>query len=144
MTDAERFEGMKARVIAENEVAYGAEVRAAYGDDAMDAANERLASMDEAEWHDAEALGTAILEQLKAARATADAESPEARELCAMHARWLQMHWGAGAYSPEAHAALAEGYVADPRFTDYYDDAAGEGATAFLRDALVAWCAERA
>lgn len=37
---------------------------------------------------------------------------------------------------------LAEGYVADPRFTAYYDGSAGEGATAFLRDALVAWCAE--
>lgn len=52
-----------------------------------------------------------------------------------MHARWLQMHWGEGAYSPAAHAALAEGYVADQRFTAYYDEAAGEGATAFLRDA---------
>lgn len=39
--------------------------------------------------------------------------------------------------------ALAEGYVADQRFTAYYDEAAGEGATAFLRDALVAWCAEQ-
>ncbi len=47
------------------------------------------------------------------------------------------------ASSPEAHAVLAEGYVADPRFTAYYDSAAGEGATAFLRDALVAWCAEQ-
>ncbi len=143
MTDAERFEGMKARVIAENEAAFGAEARAAYGNAAVDAANERMASLTEEEWNDAEALGAAILEQLKAARSTGDAEGAEACELCAMHARWLQMHWGAGAYSPEAHAALAEGYVADPRFTAYYDNAAGEGATAFLRDALVAWCAER-
>lgn len=143
MTDAERFEGMKARVIAENEAAFGAEARAAYGNAAVDAANERMASLTEEEWNDAEALGAAILEQLKAARSTGDAEGTEARELCAMHARWLQMHWGADAYSPEAHAALAEGYVADPRFTAYYDNAAGEGATAFLRDALVARCAER-
>ena len=144
MTDAERFEGMKQRAIAENEERYGAEVREAYGDDAMDGANERLVSMDEAEWHDAEALGAAILEQLRAAMATGKAEGPEAQRLCAMHARWLQMHWGPGTYSPAAHSALAEGYVADPRFTAYYDDAAGEGATAFLRDALVAWCAEQA
>ena len=53
------------------------------------------------------------------------------------------MHWGEGTYSPAAHAALAEGYVADPRFTAYYDGSAGEGATAFLRDALAAWCAEQ-
>ena len=57
------------------------------------------------------------------------------------YVRRRQSPWGAS--SPEAHAALAEGYVADPSFTAYYDSAAGEGATAFLRDALVAWCAEQ-
>ena len=109
----------------------------------MDAANERMAGMTEAEWNDAKALEAAILEQLVQAKATGDPTGEAARELCAMHARWLQMHWGEGTYSPAAHAALAEGYVADPRFTAYYDEAAGEGATAFLRDALVAWCAEQ-
>lgn len=143
MTDEERFEGMKVRAIAENEERYGAEVRQAYGDAAMDAANERMAGMSQEEWGDAKALEAAILEQLTAAKATGDPTGEAARKLCAMHARWLQMHWGEGAYSPAAHAALAEGYVADPRFTAYYDEAAGEGATAFLRDALIAWCAEQ-
>ena len=143
MTDEERFEGMKARAIAENEERYGAEVRQAYGDAAMDAANERMAGMSQEEWNDAKALEAAILDQLAAAKETGDPTGEAARELCSMHARWLQMHWGEGAYSPAAHAALAEGYVADPRFTAYYDEAAGEGATAFLRDALVAWCAEQ-
>lgn len=143
MTDEERFEGMKARTIAENEECYGAEVRQAYGDAAMDAANERMAGMSQEEWNDAKALEAAILEQLTAAKATGDPTGEAARKLCAMHARWLQMHWGEGAYSPAAHAALAEGYVADQRFTAYYDEAAGEGATAFLRDALIAWCAEQ-
>lgn len=143
MTDKERFEGMKARAIAENEERYGAEVRATHGDAAMDAANARLAGMSEAEWNDAEALGATILERLREAAAAGDPHSDAARELCALHARWLQMHWGEGMYTPAAHAALAEGYVADPRFTAYYDNAAGEGATAFLRDALVAWCAEQ-
>lgn len=143
MTDEERFEGMKARAIAENEERYGAEVRQAYGDAAMDAANERMAGMSQEEWSDAKALEAAILEQLTAAKATGDPTGEAARKLCAMHARWLQMHWGEGAYSPAAHAALAEGYVADPRFTAYYDEASGEGATAFLRDALIAWCTEQ-
>ena len=142
MTDEERFEGMKARAIAENEERYGAEVRQAYGDAAMDAANERMVGMSQEEWSDAKALEAAILEQLTAAKATGNPTGEAARKLCAMHARWLQMHWGEGAYSPAAHAALGEGYVADPRFTAYYDEAAGEGATAFLRDALIAWCAE--
>ena len=105
-------------------------MRQAYGDAAMDAANERMAGMSQEEWSDAKALEAAILEQLTAAKATGDPTGEAARKLCAMHARWLQMHWGEGAYSPAAHAALAEGYVADPRFMAYYDEAAGEGATA--------------
>lgn len=143
MTDEERFEGMKMRAISENEERYGAEVRQAYGDAAMDDANERMAGMSEEEWNGAKVLEAAILEQLTEAKATNDPTSEASRKLCAMHARWLRMHWGGGSYSPAAHAALAEGYVADPRFTAYYDDAAGEGATAFLRDALVKWCAEQ-
>ena len=96
MTDKERFEGMKARAIAENEEHYGAEVRRRHGDAAMDAANERMAGMTEAEWNDAKALEAAILEQLVQAKATGDPTGEAARELCAMHARWLQMHWGEG------------------------------------------------
>ena len=92
MTDKERFEGMKARAIAENEEHYGAEVRRRHGDAAMDAANERMAGMTEAEWNDAKALEAAILEQLVQAKATGDPTGEAAQELCAMHARWLQMH----------------------------------------------------
>lgn len=82
----------------------------------MDAANERMAGMTEAEWNDAKALEAAILEQLVQAKATGDPTGEAARELCAMHARWLQMHWGEGTYSPAAHAVLAEGYVARSAF----------------------------
>ena len=40
-----------------------------------------------------------------------------------------------GEYSPEAHAGLAEMYIADERFTAYYDKAV-KGGTKFLRDAI--------
>lgn len=140
MTDKERFEGMKAAHISENEKRFGAEARATYGDAAVDAANARVASLTEEAWADKEALEGAIIDALENAMAEGDPEGDAAQKLCAMHARWLQLHWGEGAYSREAHAALAEAYVADPRFTAYYDERAGEGATRFLRDALKAWC----
>ena len=112
----------------------------------MDAANERMAGMSQEEWNDAKALEAAILDQLAAAKETGDPTGEAARKLCAMHARWLQMHWGEGTYSPAAHAALAEGYVADPRFTAYYDGSAGAthlrlGAPSnnLLSDARFAW-----
>ena len=78
----------------------------------------------------------AIIEALRIAMETGRPDSPEARALCAMHAQWLQMHWGEGMYSPDAHLLLAEGYLLDPRFVESYDSQAGEGATQFLVDAL--------
>lgn len=48
------------------------------------------------------------------------------------------MHWGEGTYSPAAHAAPGLRATWPTRFTAYYDGSAGEGATAFLRDALAA------
>ena len=143
MTDKERFEGLKRQAVEDNEKAYGAEARERWGDAAVDAANERTLALDEDAWNDREALGEAVLDQLRAAFAdgAGDPAGPEARALAEMHGRWLALHWGEGAYTREAHAALADGYVADARFTRYYDDAAGPGATAFLRDAIAAWCA---
>lgn len=41
-------------------------------------------------------------------------------------------------YSPEAHAGLADMYVADERFAAYYDRRVRGGA-AFLREAIRHW-----
>lgn len=141
MGDQERFRAMKERIIEENEESYGTEVRERYGDGAMEGANARLRGMDQAKWEEVKALEQAIIDQLSVAMATGDPLGPEAVRLCELHRAWLEPHWAEGTYSSEAHAMLAEGYVADPRFTAYYDGRAGEGATRFLRDALVPWCA---
>lgn len=136
MTDKDRFEGLKAKTIADNERRYGAEVRRRFGDEAVDAANDALLGMDEKTWNDMDALERRIKELLSAAMATGDPIGPAARELVGAHARWLQLHWGAGTYSPEAHRGLADGYLADERFVTYYDGACGTGATQFLHDAI--------
>ena len=70
--------------------------------------------------------------------ATGDPASTEAAELVRMHARWLQAHWPEGVYSAQSHRGMAEGYLADQRFVDYYDGACGAGATQFLHDAICA------
>ena len=115
-----------------NEMSYGKEARERYGDAAVDAANERLLGMSEAEWSAKETLEQAIIEQLKAAVAAGNAMGPEAAKLAQMHAQWIRMQWGEGAYSPDAHVALAQSYLEDERFVNYYDSRAGEGATAFF------------
>ncbi len=74
MTDEQRFEGLKASMIERNEREYGAEARARYGDEAVDAANAKIANMDEGTFNDAQMLAEAINEQLKAAMANGDPE----------------------------------------------------------------------
>ena len=121
-----------------NEISHGKEARERYGDFAVDAANERLLSMSEAEWNAGKTLERAIVEQLKAAMAAGDVKGLEAAKLVRMHARWIRGQWGEGAYSPDSHVALAQSYLVDGRFVGYYDSRAGEGATAFLAAAIEA------
>ena len=96
----------------------------------------RLMSMDQATWQRKEDLEQAIIEQLKGAMARGEAASAEAAQLADLHVQWIQLQWGDGTYSRDAHLGLAQGYLADDRFRDYYDSRAGEGATEFLVAAL--------
>ncbi|MDM8270234.1 TipAS antibiotic-recognition domain-containing protein [Thermophilibacter provencensis] len=141
MGEREAFKALKRHAIEENERAYGREARARYGDDAVDAANERLASLSRDEWGEKDRLEQAIKERLRAAMATGDPAGEPARELARMHARWIALHWGEGRYSREAHRSLAQMYLADDRFRAYYDEAVGEGATEFLVAALESYLA---
>ena len=136
MSEHQAFETMKAQAIQENEAKYGEEARERHGAEAVDAANERLMGLSQEEWSSKEQLEGAIKQQLRAAMASGDPHGAKAAELAAMHARWIQLQWGEGRYSREAHLGLAQGYLADPRFQKYYDSAAGEGATEFLVQAL--------
>jgi hypothetical protein len=63
-------------------------------------------------------------------------EGPEGQRIAELHRQWLSFTWPT--YSKEAHANLAEMYVADERFTAYYDQHR-EGAAQFLRDAIAAY-----
>ena len=81
------------------------------------------------------ALGENILNQLSVAMKSHDPQGELAQEVAKMHHRWLMYTWPS--YSKEAHAGLAQMYVADERFTSYYDDAIGKGAAQFLCDAIL-------
>lgn len=126
-----RWEAVKA-----NEEQFGAEARALYGDDAIDASRKKILEMDLSEWTDLEELSDAILERLKMLLPAGDTTCEDAQMLCAMHAKWIQGHWPEGLYSKDTHLSLAHGYLMDPRFVAFYDKACGEGATKFLVKAL--------
>lgn len=137
MKTEDAFEELKRHGLERFEREYGQEARARYGSDAIEEANARMMALTRDEWDAKELLEESIKVQLRLAMATGDAESPESQELVRMHKRWIGIHWGEG-FAEEAYLGLVQGYLADPRFISYYDSAAGEGATAFLAQAVEA------
>ncbi|MBC2161478.1 MerR family transcriptional regulator [Listeria booriae] len=134
MTDQEKFEGFKQKMIDENEEKYGTEIREKYGDDKINKSNAKLKGMSEAEMERVNRLAETILVELAEAFETGDPAGDKAQEVAAMHKEWLSTYWDT--YSKEAHAGLAQMYVDDERFTVYYDKDQ-PGLAAFLRDAIV-------
>ena len=139
MANNDAFQKLKTDLIAQNESTYGKEVRKRFGDKAMDDSNRKLAGLTEEQWQHQQQLAEHILAELKILTPQNEPASPRAQALCDLHRQWLQVFWADGSYSPQAHLALAEGYIAHQRFAAYYDQAA-PGATQFLRDALSIYC----
>lgn len=139
MSDKEKFEGFKDRMLADNEERYGKEIREKYGDDTVNASYARVKGMTEEKMQRAEDLRRSIEETLAEAFAQKDAAGETAQKVCAMHKEWLCIFWPEGMYSKEAHKGLADMYVADDRFRANYDKIA-PGCTEFLRDAIYIFC----
>lgn len=137
MSDIEKFEGLKARLIEENERKYGAEVRQKYGEEIVRKSNERFGNLSQADFEQMEQTGKRIREMLEQAVLNgADPTGETGREIAALHKTWLGFTWPN--YSPEAHAGLVQMYVDDERFTQHYDNRVN-GCAKFLRDAVTAW-----
>lgn len=120
MKDKERFEGFKKELIEQNEEKYGAEIRSKYGDQTIDESNARLLGLSKEEFQQMQELEITLRDRLEQAVLDhADPAGETGRELIDLHRRWLSYSWKH--YSPEAHLGLTQMYVADERFTAYYD-----------------------
>lgn len=140
MSDEEKFEAFKQRSIEKNEEEYGSEVRERWGDETADASAKKFAGMTKEGWKDVQDIEAQMKEALLAGMASGDAAGPDAQRAADLHRQWLCRFWPDGMYTADAHRGMAEMYVADERFKAYYE-AFGEGAAAFLRDAIIAYCA---
>lgn len=136
MTDQEKFIGFKETLIKENEEKYGKEIREKYGDKTVDASNAKLMGLTQEQYAEMQKLAEEIVESLAKAVGKEDPSGEEGQRVAELHRKWLSFTWKD--YSKEAHAGLAEMYLADERFTAYYDQYK-EGAAQFLRDAIVAY-----
>lgn len=139
MSDKEKFEGFKDKMIKDNEERYGREIRKKYGDDTVNASNAKIKGMSQEKMQEAEVLRERIESTLAEAFAQGDPAGELAQSVCEMHKQWLCIFWREGMYSSEAHVGLADMYVADERFRANYDKIA-PGCTEFLRDAIHIYC----
>jgi DNA-binding transcriptional MerR regulator len=134
MTNKEKFEGFKQKMLDENEAKYGEEVRAKYGDAKIEKSNNKFKNMTEEQHAEIEKLGADVIDAIATALATGDPAGELAQKAADLHRQWLSFYWDT--YSKEAHAGVAQMYVDDERFTAYYD-LKQPGSAAFLRDAVL-------
>jgi len=137
MAAHEKFEAFKRNAINENEVKYGKEARRKYGDEAVNASNAHMMNMTEDQYDEWQRIGVEIQSRLESAvQHGLSADSPEGTAIAELHKQWLRFTWSQ--YTVQAHAGVAEMYIMDERFTQYYD-ANVPGCARFLRDAVKAW-----
>lgn len=137
MSDKEKFEAFKERIIRENEEAYGKEIREKYGDEEVDATNKKLMNMSEADYERFKNLGEEIKTRLKeGVESGTRPDSEEAKRIVILHKEWLGMTWKK--YTEEAHKAIANMYICDERFKAYYD-AEASGCADLLEQAVRFW-----
>ena len=142
MSDNEKFEGLKKKLIEENTQKYGAEVTEKFGSDLVEASNKMFAGMTKTQWEEQESLSKSIFDYLAIALTKNDPACEEAQKAADLHRQWLGMFWKDGTYSKQAHLMLAETYVSDLRFTAFYDEKLGTGAAQLLRDAVAIYTKE--
>ncbi len=133
MTDQEKFEGFKQKLIDDNEKQYGKEIREKYGDDMINQSNEKLKNMTKEDHEEVTHLADELKTSLAEAFKTGDPAGDLAQKAAELHKQWLCFYWSE--YSKEAHAGLAQMYVDDERFKQHYDKDQ-PGTAEFLRDAI--------
>lgn len=134
MNDQEKFEGFKEELLKANEEKYGEEIRSKYGKLAVEKSNARMMNLSKEEYDHFEILGETIKNKLcQAVMAEANPKGEAGKEVANLHKEWLQISMPQ--YNADIHKGLAGMYIADDRFTEYYD-AETKGCAQFLRDAI--------
>lgn len=115
---------------------YAVEAEQRWGDtDEWKQSRQRVAQLTKQDWIEIKAEGDALLQDLAAAkRAGVSPGSPEADALAARHRASIERFYECGG---EMHRGLVEMYLADPRFTAYYDDVE-PGLAQFVHDVVIA------
>ncbi len=90
MTDKERFEGFKEQMIQNNEEQYGREVREKYGDETVDASNNKLMGLTQEKYDEMQILSDQLNKALREAAKEGDPAGEKAQEACRLHSSYPQ------------------------------------------------------
>lgn len=134
MRPKDKFTAFKKEMISENEAKYGKEIRKKYGEENVDASNAKLMNLSETDYQKVQELSTKIHHLLQELTPTGDYSSGHGYELFKAHREWLCYFWKD--YSCEAHCGLAQTYIDDPRFKQYYENIT-PGAAQFLYQTII-------
>ncbi|MGP9041663.1 MerR family transcriptional regulator [Cytobacillus kochii] len=137
MSNEEKFAAFKKKRLEENENSFGEEIRQKYGEETVDEANKSWLGMSEEKYKEMQEVEGQLIERLKQFNQQKNQQKEDAKQIVMLHKKWLQYTWST--YSSEAHKGLADMYIADERFTQYYDEKAGVGAAQLLRDSILAY-----
>lgn len=133
MSDKDKFQGFKNKLVEENEKKYGEEIREKYGNVTVEKSNKKVKNMTQEQFDEVTKLAQDVTDILGEAFKTGDPASELAQKAADLHRQWLCYYWDG--YSKEAHAGLGQMYVDDERFKAYYDEKQA-GTAEFLRDAI--------
>ncbi|MGL5634123.1 MAG: MerR family transcriptional regulator [Sarcina sp.] len=129
MSNKDKFEVFKKNKIAENEKFYGKEARNLYGDEKVDKSNNKFLNLRQEDFDKMNMVESKLFLLLEKVNMNQDINSAEAKEIFNLHKEWLSFTIR---YSKNVHVGIAKMYTLDERFTKYYDDKSGKGATKVL------------
>lgn len=134
MTNQEKFEGFKQKLLDDNDRLYKDEVIKHYGQAAYQKSRNAFSHMSEQAYQAFEQLSKDIITYLKNAYVEgADPTSLWAQKAAKAHQAWLSQAWGN--YDKDAHLNIVDMYVSDDRFKQYYDQHQA-GLANLLRDSV--------
>ncbi|MDD3222821.1 MAG: MerR family transcriptional regulator [Clostridia bacterium] len=137
MSDKEKFQAFKERLVKENEEHYGEEIRKKYGEESVSESNKKVLNMSEEDFEKFKCLENEIKDRLRRGVQFGMApDSEEAGEIVKLHKEWLCMTWKN--FTPEAHMGVSSMYVVDDRFKAYYDSEVS-GCAELLYQSVLFW-----
>ncbi|RXK17459.1 TipAS antibiotic-recognition domain-containing protein [Macrococcus sp. DPC7161] len=137
MTEQEKFEAFKMNTLNEQEEKYGKELREKYDSKVVEASHQHFKHLSKAQYDAAVAAENALINELNTllSQNISDLDHPNAKSAFHHHKTWLEIM--SGMYSTSYHQNLAHMYIADERFSDYYNNKTIEDSVQLLSDIII-------